>query len=277
MTRRPLRTTSPQNSRTEISLVAAFDPKQTLKEACHCRTTALKANKSKCVALCKARSSSFAVAVAERPVRVFLADDHDVILRGVRSIVEHNGRYRVIGEGHDGREALRLICELDPDIAVLDYSLPEMNGLDLAHAVRRDNPGTSIVFYTINDQEEIISKVLRAGVRGYVIKTDPEQHLIDALDAISVGKPYFSPTVSDAVLARFLESKPIFIANSLSTRERETAQLVAEGMKNKEIAFRLRIATKTVETHRASAMRKLKLRTVADLVRWAVRTDLILP
>jgi DNA-binding NarL/FixJ family response regulator len=207
--------------------------------------------------------------------RVIIVDDHDAVRRGVRQLLETTPYYQVVGEAADGRSGLELARETRPDIAILDYSVPELNGLDLSHALKRELPRIEILFYTMHDREEIIMDVLRAGVRGFVLKSDTERHLIAALDALSIRRSYFSGAVSDALLDQFLESKPRSLAGSLTHREREIVQQVAEGRINKEIAVRLNISVKTVETHRASAMRKLKLRTTADLVRYAVRNQLI--
>ena len=207
--------------------------------------------------------------------RIIIVDDHDAIRRGVRQLLETTPYYQVVGEAADGRTGLEVARETKPDIAIIDYSVPEMNGLDLAHALKRELPRIEILLYTMHDREEIIMEVLRAGVRGFVLKSDTERHLITALDALSIRRPYFSGAVSDTLLEQFLESKPHLSASSLTHREREVVQQVAEGRINKEIAARLNISVKTVETHRASAMRKLKLRTTADLVRYAVRNQLI--
>ena len=189
--------------------------------------------------------------------------------------METKAYYQVVGEAADGRTGLELAKQTRPDIAIIDYSIPELNGLDLAHALKRECPRIEILLYTMHDREEIIMEVLRAGVRGFVLKSDTERHLVAALDALSIRRSYFSGAVSDALLDQLLESKPHPTASSLTHREREVVQQVAEGRINKEIAARLTISVKTVETHRASAMRKLKLRTTADLVRYAVRNQLI--
>jgi DNA-binding NarL/FixJ family response regulator len=209
--------------------------------------------------------------------RIIIVDDHDAVRRGVRQLLETKPYYQVVGEAPDGRSALELARETKPDIAILDYSIPELNGFDLAHALKREFPRIEILVYTMHDREEIIMDVLRAGVRGFVLKSDTEKHLLAALDALSIHRSYFSGAISDALLNQFLESKPASLASSLTHREREVVQQVAEGRINKEIAQRLSISVKTVETHRASAMRKLKLRTTADLVRYAVRNQLIQP
>ena len=207
--------------------------------------------------------------------RIMIVDDHDAIRRGVRQLIETKPYYEVVGEAADGRAGLEVARDTRPDIAILDYSLPELNGLDLSHALKREFPRIEILLYTMHDREEIIMDVLRAGVRGFVLKSDTEKHLLAALDALSIRRSYFSGAISDALLDQFLESKPHPLASSLTHREREVVQQVAEGRINKEIATRLSISVKTVETHRASAMRKLKLRTTADLVRYAVRNQLI--
>jgi DNA-binding NarL/FixJ family response regulator len=212
------------------------------------------------------------------PIRhIIIVDDHDAIRRGVRQLLENEPYFEVVGEAADGRTAFELAREVKPDIAILDYSIPEMNGLDLSHALKRELPRIEILLYTMHDREEIVLDVLQAGVRGFVLKSEAETHLIQALQALSIHRPYFSGAISDALLDQFLESRPHALASSLTHREREIVQQVAEGRINKEIAWRLNISVKTVETHRASAMRKLKLRTTADLVRYAVRNQLIQP
>ena len=168
-----------------------------------------------------------------------------------------------------------LARDTNPDIAILDFSLPELNGLDLAHSLKKNHPRMEILLYTMHDREEVIMEVLRAGVRGFVLKSDAERHLIAALDALSIHRPYFSGAISETLLEKFLESKPQPCASSLTHREREVVQQIAEGRINKEIAQELSISVKTVETHRASAMHKLKLRTTADLVRYAIRNNII--
>jgi len=209
--------------------------------------------------------------------RIIIVDDHDAVRRGIRQLLETKPYYRVVGEATNGREGLELAREAQPDIAIVDYSIPELNGLDLSHALKREFPRIEILLYTMHDREEIVIEVLRAGVRGFVLKSDAEKHLIAALDALSLRRPYFSAAISDTLLEQFLDSKPHPLASSLTHREREVVQQVAEGRINKEVAARLEISIKTVETHRASAMRKLKLRTTADLVRYAIRNQLVQP
>lgn len=197
-------------------------------------------------------------------------------MRGVSSLIESTGRFRVVAVARGGREALERAKELQPDFALLDYSLPELNGLDLSRAIRRECPGTEVLIFSMHGQYDLILEVLKAGARGFVVKADSDQHLLAALDALSIGRPYFSPTVSDALVEQYLHSEPRR-TGILTPREREIVQLIAEGWINKQIAYRLSLTVKTIETHRASALRKLNLRTTASLVRWALKNNLAQP
>lgn len=208
--------------------------------------------------------------------RVLIADDHDVVRRGVRTLLETRPNLHIVGEASNGRAALEEARATKPDIAVIDYSLPELNGLDLTTALKREFPRIEVLIYTMHDREDLVLEVLRAGARGYVLKSDTEKHLLAAIDALSIHRPYFSGVISETLLERFLESSPAAQA-TLTHREREVVQLIAEGKINKEISHILNISVKTVETHRASSMHKLKLRTTAELVRYAVRNNIIQP
>jgi DNA-binding NarL/FixJ family response regulator len=206
--------------------------------------------------------------------RVLIADDHGVVRRGVRTLLETRPNLTIVAEASNGRQALEEARATKPDIAVIDYSLPELNGLDLTMALKREVPRIQVLIYTMHDREELVLEVLRAGARGYVLKSDTEKHLLAAIDALSIHRPYFSGVISEALLDRFLGSPPA-AQTALTHREREVVQLIAEGKINKEIGHILSISVKTVETHRAAAMHKLKLRTTAELVRYAVRNNII--
>jgi len=206
--------------------------------------------------------------------RILIADDHDVVRRGVRTLLETRPNLIIVAEASNGRAALEEARLTKPDIAVIDYSMPEMNGLDLTRALKREIPRIEILLYTMHDREDLILEVLRAGARGYVLKSDTERHLLAAIDALSIHRPYFSGVISETLLERFLDSAPSAQA-TITHREREVVQLIAEGRINKEIGHILTISVKTVETHRASAMHKLKLRTTAELVRYAVRNNIV--
>lgn len=209
--------------------------------------------------------------------RVLIVDDHDALRRGIRALVESRPNFTVVAEAASGHEAVEEAKRTSPDIAILDYSLPELNGLDLTVALKRELPRLEILVYTMHSRDEIITGVLKAGARGYVMKSDSEEHLVAALEALALRRPYFSGAVSEALLKQFLQTNRHINSGVLTHREREVVQLIAEGKINKQIASTLDISVKTVETHRASAMQKLNLRTTADLVRYAVRNNLIEP
>ncbi len=210
-------------------------------------------------------------------MRILLADDHNVLRRGVRTLLEARQNLQVVAEAASGYEALRLARETKPDIAIVDHSLPELNGTDLTIELKRELPKIEVLIYTMHDREEIILEVLRAGARGFVLKSDTERHLLSAIDSLSVRRPYFSGAISETLLEQYLRSKPQSSSSSLTHREREVVQLIAEGKINKQVAQLLDISVKTVETHRATAMQKLGLRTAAELVRYAVRNHLVEP
>lgn len=209
--------------------------------------------------------------------RILIADNHDVLRRGVRTLVESRPNLKVVAEATTGPEALLAARGAAPDIAIIDYDLPGMNGLNLTVALKRELPWVEILVYTMHDREEIVMSMLRAGARGFVLKSDSGQHLSAAIDALSVHQPYFSAAVSETLLDQFLRNHPTSMPNGLTHREREVVQLIAEGKINKEIGEALHISVKTVETHRAAAMHKLDLRTTAELVRYAVRNNIIEP
>ncbi|EJL22607.1 response regulator transcription factor [Novosphingobium sp. AP12] len=210
--------------------------------------------------------------------RILIADDHQAMRQGVRSLLESHPAYQVIAEAGDGREALDLAREGKPDIAILDYSLPLMNGLELTRSIKHDLPRTEVLIYTMHDRESILIDVLRAGARGYVLKSDSGAHLIAAVAALARHKPYFSGAISETLLEHFIESDHSTDKSvMLTAREREIVQLIAEGKLNKQIAHMLNISVKTVETHRAAAMHKLKLRSTAELVLYAVRNNIVEP
>ena len=209
--------------------------------------------------------------------RILIVDDHDAIRRGLRQLLEGTHYYRVVGEAADGQTALELAITTRPDIAIIDFTLPLINGVDLSKALIRKLPRIEVLMYTMHAQENLINDVFRAGVRAFVLKSDPATNVIAALDALSVHRPYFSVPISDKLLDQLVASKPSSEVSILTDRERQVVQQVAEGYTNREIAPRLGISLKTVETHRANAMHKLGTRTPADLVRYALRNNMIQP
>ena len=168
-----------------------------------------------------------------------------------------------------------LARETQPDIAIIDYSLPELNGREVTIGLKREFPRIQVLVYTMHDRDDTVMEVLHAGARGFVLKSDAERHLLAAVDALSINRPYFSPGVSETLLQQYLCARPHGATDILTRREREVVQLISEGKINKQVAQILNISVKTVETHRATVMQKLKLRTAADLVRYAVRNHIV--
>lgn len=208
-------------------------------------------------------------------LRILLADDHAIVRQGLKAMLESAG-YRVLGEASDGRAAARLAKSLQPDVMVLDIGMPLLNGIECATAVRKDLPRIQFVALTMHADDHYVLAALRAGIRGYVIKSHAMADLTDAIDKVSRGSIYLSPGVSTSVLTGFLTGRETE-RHRLTAREREVLQLVAEGKRSKEIADLLDITVKTAETHRAHIMDKLSIRDTAGLVRYAIRTGLITP
>jgi DNA-binding NarL/FixJ family response regulator len=211
--------------------------------------------------------------------RILVADDHEIVRRGIRALLEARMGYEVVAEAGDGAAAVQAAIETRPDVAVLDYSMPLLNGLEATRRIRQGSPNTEVLMFTVHDRENIIRDVLNAGARGYLLKSDVDVQLVDGIRALSKHRPYFSWRVSEALLEEFLERHHHHIGGSegLTPREREVVQLIAEGMSNKQISRHLQISVKTVEAHRTAAMRKLGLSSTANLVRYAVRNDMVQP
>lgn len=193
-------------------------------------------------------------------------------------MIEKERGWTVCGEAVDGRKAVDLALKLKPDIAVVDIGMPGLNGLEVARAIRRGSPATEVLIFTGEDNDKLIHDVFAAGARSYILKNDIGAHLLAALRSLAENKPYFTTRVSDVVFARYLDGASGAgkdKTEGLTSREREIVQLVCEGKSNKETADILAISIKTVETHRAAIMRKLRLESFADLVRYAVRNKII--
>jgi DNA-binding NarL/FixJ family response regulator len=209
--------------------------------------------------------------------RILIADDHDIVRRGVRDILAAQPGWEVCGEAADGREAVEIGLREKPDIAILDVSLPLLNGIGVTRQLRQALPKIEILLFTMHDDEETVSGGLAAGARGYLRKTDSDQHLVAAVSALGAHRPYFSSAISELVLNAALHERSRPRLESFTGRELEVAQLIAEGHSNKGIARRLNISVKTVESHRASAMRKAGVRTAAEFVRFSIKNKLIQP
>jgi DNA-binding NarL/FixJ family response regulator len=205
---------------------------------------------------------------------ILIADDHHVVRSGLRTIVEAQPNWKVVAEASDGMEAILKAIETKPDVAVIDYSMPRVNGIEATRQICARLPRTEVLIFTIHDSEIIMRELLKAGARGYLFKRDATRHLIEAIGSLASHRPYFSANVSQSLLRGFLAT-PNGSGTVLTNRERGVVQLIAEGHSNKHTASLLNISLKTVETHRAAIMRKLELSSSAALVRYAIRNNLV--
>ena len=205
--------------------------------------------------------------------RILIADDHDVVRSGLRSILEAHPGWEIVAEAANGREAIKKALETKPDVAVIDYSLPLLNGIEATRQIRKRQPHTEVLIFTMHDEEILIRSVLEAGALGYLLKADAKRYVVAAVEALAEHKPFFTARVSQTLLASFLGKTAS--DHVLSPREESVLKLIAEGHGNKEIADVLSISLKTVESHRAAALRKLNLSSTADLVRYAIRNKLV--
>ena len=207
------------------------------------------------------------------PPRILLADDHVIVRQGFRALLEREG-LEVVAEAANGHEAVRLAGELLPDVAVLDFAMPLLNGLDAAKEIRRRSPRTRTLLLTVHTEDHYVLEALQAGVHGYVVKTQAAADLVQAIREIRGNAIYLSPTISRAVVEAYFD-KVTPPGDVLSSRERQVLQLVAEGKTTKEIAAVLGVSIKTADSHRARIMRKLDIHDTAGLVRFAIRRGLI--
>jgi DNA-binding NarL/FixJ family response regulator len=211
-------------------------------------------------------------------IRILLADDHDVVRRGLIALLASRPDYQVVGEASNGREAVALAVKLKPNVVTMDLSMPELNGLEATRQIRKEVPETEVLVFSIYESEQFVRDLLAAGARGYVLKSDVGEQLLEAIEKVGKHKPYLTSPVAERVLDGFLKSAVDgSTAEILTPREREIVQLLAEAFANKEIANKLSISVKTVETHRASIMRKLGINSIVDLVHYAIRNNLVSP
>lgn len=212
-------------------------------------------------------------------IRIILAEDHAVMRRGLRLVLEGQKDFQVVGEASDGREAVALAESLKPNVAVLDITMPNMNGIEAASQISAKQLGVSIVVLSMHSDEGYVLRALKAGARGYLLKESPETDFIHAIRSVIQGKAFFSPAVSRLLVedyVRQLQDKNIEDSYDLLTpRERELLQLIAEGKSNKDVANMLNLSLYTVETHRGNIMEKLNLHSVPELILYAVRKGVI--
>jgi DNA-binding NarL/FixJ family response regulator len=217
-----------------------------------------------------------------KTLRILIADDHDLMRRGVKALLQSHAGWEIVGEAHTGREAVSKAEELKPDVVILDISMPDLNGVDAAKRIRKASPDTEVLILSVHYSDQLIRDILEAGVRGYIVKSDSDRDLVIAVETLANHKPFFTPRATEVMLTNFNEGKtkadlPETMRDRLTSREREIVQLLAEGKSSKEVASSLNISVKTAETHRANIMRKLQLHTVSELVRYAVRNQIIEP
>jgi two-component system response regulator NreC len=212
-------------------------------------------------------------------LRILLADDHGIVRRGLKSLLESQPGLEVVGEAADGLEALRLCGELSPDLLIIDISMPLMNGIEVASRAQKLEPAPAVIILSMHADESYIMRALGAGARGYLVKDATDEDLLPAVRAVAAGKPFFSPTVAAVLMedyVRQLRARGLSDSYDLLTdREREILQLLAEGRSNKEVASLLDVGLSTVETHRANLMQKLNLHNTAEIVLYAVRKGII--
>jgi len=214
-----------------------------------------------------------------RPARILIADDHELVRRGLSGLLADVPGWSVVAQAANGRQAVELAASHQPDIVILDLTMPELNGLDATRQVLAASARTRVLILTAHESEQLIREVLTAGAQGYVLKADAARSLVAAVEALLDGRTFFTSTVAQRVLEGYLRSgggDPGAMP-ALSAREREVMQLLAEGGSNKDIARALGISLKTAETHRSNIMRKMGFDSLADLIRYAVRNRLIEP
>ena len=208
-------------------------------------------------------------------VRIVIVDDHLILLQGVRKLLEGEGDCEVVGQATDGREGVELVARLKPDIAVLDITMPGLNGLDATRAIAKKSPQTKAILLTMHKENPYVVEALAAGVRGYVIKSQTAGDLLRAVKEVCANRVYLSPGISQIVVDAYRRKDGA--EDPLTLREREVLQLIAEGQRTKQVALRLGISVKTAESHRTRIMSKLDVHDTSALVRYAIRRGLISP
>lgn len=214
------------------------------------------------------------------PFRILIADDHEVVRRGLCALLRNHLEWEVCGEASDGREAVEQALILKPDVVVLDVGMPNLNGLEATRQILKAHPQTNILILTLHESDQLVQEVLNAGARGFLLKTDAARDLITAVEALRRNEIYLTPKVSAMVLDGYLRPDTLstpepHTRSRLTAREREIVQLLAEGRSSKEVAGALGVSVKTAETHRSNIMRKLDLHSVSDLVLYAVRNNIV--
>ena len=214
----------------------------------------------------------------ENEIKVILADDHTILRSGLRLILNQERDIEVVGEAEDGRECLKMVEELDPDIVLMDITMPILNGLEATRQIKKKFPEVDVLMLTVHETEEYVYQVFRAGASGYLLKKTAHQDLVSAIRSVYNGHFFISPSISKSVIREYIakaEKSHDDGFDRLTEREREILQLIAEGKSNKDISDMLNISMKTVEVHRAHLMEKLDLHNTADLTRYAIKKGIV--
>jgi len=213
------------------------------------------------------------------PLRILIADDHEVVREGMRALIEHEPGWEVCGTAMTGQEAVDTAKKLKPEVVVLDMTMPELDGLEVLREIKRALPNTEVVIFSAHHSEEVIEQLFDAGAKSYIQKTDASRHLVAAIRSLAEHKPFFTPEISQVLFAKFLSVNPWkkrgAQKHTLTDRERDVVRLLALGSSNKEVAKSLGVSVRTAETHRGVLMRKLGLDSLAALVRYAIRNNII--
>lgn len=216
------------------------------------------------------------MSAAKKKIRVLIADDHPVVRKGLWSCLCAKTNFKVVGEASDGVDAIQKVKELAPDVVLMDIDMPQKDGLEVTHVLRKESPHVKVLILSMQSNRETVLRIIKAGARGYVLKDAPTEELVRAIESVNAGEAFFSPPVAQIALNQYLndtdETKPLA---KLSERESEVVALIAEGKSNKEIAMHLGIGVRTIETHRERIMRKLDIHSVAGLTRFAIANGLI--
>jgi DNA-binding NarL/FixJ family response regulator len=211
-----------------------------------------------------------------KPLSILIADDHEVVRRGIRTLLEVRPEWKVCGEAATGREAAEKAKQLGPDLVLLDLSMPEIDGLEAIQKILATRPGTKILVLTMNDSGEMASRVLAAGASGLVLKSDAARDLVRAVQSVERNQPFLSPAVTRLIIGHLAKSSaPGPSPVNVTPRELQVLNLLARGRSNKEVATALDISVRTVDAHRSNIMRKLNLRTYSDLIQFAIRHQII--
>ena len=211
-----------------------------------------------------------------RAKTILIADDHDVVRSGLRAILESHEGWEVVADADNGKDAIALAVEKSPNVAIVDYSLPLINGIEVARNIKVRHVDTEVLIFTMHDSDMLVREAFQAGARAFLLKSDARQHLMTAVESLLNHRPFFTGNISEKMLASYLSLNdgPKVV---LSPREKNVIQLISEGYSNKGMSRVLNLSVKTIETHRASAMRKLSVNSTAELVRYAIRNMLIEP